>query len=434
VTNYRLTLATLLAGVLVFAGVSPAQASNPTLNFFISPPTVQNTFVTGAKVATFNTAPLGACPTTWVTDDATPVTIGTITTTTGGCVVKKADQFGGAALNADDQPFVGGAITNVNDQNYPGTRYVSIPRDKSVTLTLSRPETYLGFWWSAGDSNNKVELFSGGTRVGVFTTANLVTMLDGGKAGSEVTAINGDKYPSCRYFGNPIKQDRSNNCTGTNTPNEPFAYVHLIGQNGLAFDTLVFSEGRSGAFEFDNMAIARDIDPPPLSIVSFPPDLNAGEPDLTAQTCTAFSGNFVWTASNFSTSPAYTISPTTLPDGLVFNEATGNINGTPLAPATTSSYTVTATAGSQVASATVSLTVTDLGNTPCPDPPPPPSPSGNSNSSQQANEWAASNPHHPELARTGSTTAPVWAVVAVVGGLGLVTWARLATRRTHASD
>lgn len=161
----------------------PAQAANPTLNFYISPPTVQNTFVQGARVATFNDKTAGQpCPTNWQADDGTP--IGTITTT--GCTIRAADQFGGAVPGLSDQPFVGGGTPIP-----AGTNYVGIPSGKQVTLTLERDESYLGFWWSAGDENNKVELFSGGTtgtRVGVFTTASLKEMLKE----TTVTAIDGE--------------------------------------------------------------------------------------------------------------------------------------------------------------------------------------------------------------------------------------------------
>lgn len=348
-----------LALVLLSVSLSPlsAVASNPTLNFYISPPTVQNTYVAGAEVATFNSYSLGACPSAWASGNST--SIGTITTTE--CTISAAGSFGGATLNA------GGA--QLSRPSGSGTNYASVPSNKILTLTLDEPETYLGFWWSAGDSRNSVKLYSGGvtgTLVGTFTTATLVTMLNSG-VGS-VTAIDGTSYNSCEYFGNPVlTTSRCGNLSGT----EPFAYVHLIGSNGLSFDTLVFSQGSSGGFEFDNMAIARSVNSPDSSLISFPAELNAGNPSQSASTCSAFTSNFAWTASNFSGTPTYSISPT-LPAGLSLNTANGTVSGTPTAASAQTSYTVTAASGNQSASKSVTLGVTDAGNLPCPTPTPAP--------------------------------------------------------------
>lgn len=352
-------LLTALAVALVAMGLTPVtvEASNPTLNFYIAPPTVQNTYVSGAEVATFNSYSLGSCPTAWASDSST--SIGTITTT--GCTISAAGTYGGATLNAS------GAQLSRPSGN--GTNYASISSNKSLTLTLDEPETYLGFWWSAGDSSNSVKLYSGGTSgtlVGTFTTATLVTMLNGG-VGS-VTAINGTSYNSCEYFGNPVTTtSRCGNLSGT----EPFAYVHLIGSNGLSFDTLVFSQGNSGGFEFDNMAIARAVNSPDPTLISFPAELNAGNPSQTASTCSAFTSNFAWTASNFSGSPVYSITPA-LPVGLSLNTANGTVSGTPTAASVQTSYTVTAASGNQSATKSVTLSVTDAGNLPCPTPTPTP--------------------------------------------------------------
>ncbi|AXE53857.1 putative Ig domain-containing protein [Aurantimicrobium sp. MWH-Uga1] len=342
---------------LVLSPVS-ASASNPTLNFYISPPTVQNTYVAGAEIATFNSYTTGACPTAWTSDTST--SIGTITTT--GCSISGPNQYGGATTGA------GGAALSRPSGN--GTNYASVPSNKTVTLTLDQPESYLGFWWSAGDANNTVKLYSGGTSgtlVGTFTTASLVSLLNNG-VGS-ITAIDNTSYQSCEYFGNPVlTTSRCGNLTNT----EPFAYVHLIGANGLTFDTLVFSQGSSGGFEFDNMAIARNVNTPATSLISFPAELNAGNPSQVADTCTAFTSNFAWTASNFASSPSYAISPV-LPAGLSLNTATGSISGTASAASSQANYTITATAGAQSASDVISLSVTDAGNLPCPTASPTPS-------------------------------------------------------------
>jgi hypothetical protein len=157
-----LILAVMLAVAIPVTVTPPAHAANPTLNFFISPPTVQNTYVTGARIATFNDKTANtACPKEWKADDGT--LIGTVTATRADgtvvdppsineCKIRAPDKFGGAVTNANDQPY------QPTDPINPGTNYVGILSGKTVTLSLAQEETYLGFWWSAGDQNNKVSL------------------------------------------------------------------------------------------------------------------------------------------------------------------------------------------------------------------------------------------------------------------------------------
>lgn len=353
------------AGVVLFSALAlaliaaPSQAANPSLNFYISPPTVQNTYVSGAEVVTFDSYSTGACPTTWTS--STPTTIGTITT--NGCQIKTNDQYGGATSGATG--------SQVSRPSGSGTNYASLSSGKQVTLTLAQPENYLGFWWSAGDATNSIKLYSGGasgTLVGTFTTATLVTMLNSGVG--TVTAVDNTSYNSCDYFGNPVRTTTL--CGGSIGSNEPFAYVHLFGSNGLTFDTLVFSQGNSGGFEFDNVAIASGVSGPSNTLISFPPDLLAGNQSQTADTCTAFTSNYNWTTANFATDPSFSISPA-LPAGLSLNAANGVITGSATVAQGQTSYTVTATAGAQSATETVTLGVTDAGNLPCATPSPSPS-------------------------------------------------------------
>jgi hypothetical protein len=366
-----LILALMVAVAIPVTLTAPAQATNPTLNFYISPPTVQNTFVPNARVATFDNKNLGACPTQWQTDDGT--VIGTIVTT--GCSVAAANIFGGAVPDADDKPYTP-TSTDPNNPD-PGTRFVSIPSGKQTTLTLDQPESYLGFWWSAGDQNNRITLYSGGTsgtRVGIFQTSSLTNLLKD----PTVTAIDGKTYNSCQYYGNPRLVDRTEDCAGengspANNPNQPFAYIHLIGEGDLTFDTIVFAQMGGGGFELDNIAIERGVVTPPDALILFPPELNARTPDLAGTTCEQFPSSFGLIASNFAQTPTYSISPTTLPPGLTFDQATGTLSGTATSAFPRATYTLTASAQTtgltpvtQTASTTVSLEVTA-----CPPPPPP---------------------------------------------------------------
>ena len=372
-----LIAAIVLALTIPVTSNSPVHAANPTLNFYISPPTVQNTFVPGARVATFDAKPTGTCPAEWRTDPADPndstdlgTLIGTITKT--GCSISAFNKFGGAVPNATSAQY---AATNPPAD---GTNFVAIPSGKSVTLTLAQPETYLGFWWSAGDQNNRITLYSGGTsgtRVGIFQTSSLTSLLKD----PTVTAIDGATYKSCQYYGNPRLVDRTTNCAGeggspSNNPNQPFAYIHLIGEGGLTFDTIVFAQMGGGGFELDNIAIERNVVTPPDALILFPPELNARTPDQTATSCEPFTSAFGLIASNFSQAPTYSISPTTLPAGVTLNQASGEVSGTPTTTFPRTTYTVTATAGQQSASTSVTLEVTGLTSCPPPTPPPPPNP------------------------------------------------------------
>ena len=450
-----LIVALVIALAIPVSTSTPAYAANPTLNFYISPPTVQNTFVDNAAIVTFNGKKAGdPCPKEWISDSGgTPTTIGTITATKNDgtivdpptnseCQIRAPGKFGGAVPNADDKPFPPSTPTTTSFP-YTGTNFAGILSGKSVTLSLNEPQSYLGFWWSAGDRNNKITLFSGGpsgTQVGVFTTGTLKDLLGSSSSREkEVTAIDGagnaTKHFGCLYYGNPLKVDRRTLCSsesggGTNDPDQPFAYIHLIGEGGLTFDTIVFAQVGSGGFEFDNLAIATDVNSPDGVVTEFPAEINAGSPEQVANTCEAFSTTFALTASNFTTSPTYSIDPTTLPEGLTFNPATGGVSGTPTAGFTKTTYTLTATAGSQTPTETVSLEVNDLGNTPCPPPPDPPA-------SQSSNTRSSNSPgplHDtttgPQLAATGAPAWPMWAgVVSIVGG-ALIAWTTLARRHS----
>ena len=112
-----------------------------------------------------------------------------------------------------------------------------------VTLTLNGPESYFGMWWSAADANNTVQLYSGSTLEGTYTTSSIFSGLPGS------------------YYGNP------NNGGDTG---EPFAYVNFTGDPGTTITSVVFSNsGSTGTgFESDNFSVAGvGIVPEPSSIV-----------------------------------------------------------------------------------------------------------------------------------------------------------------------
>ncbi|MEZ6097082.1 MAG: PEP-CTERM sorting domain-containing protein [Pirellulaceae bacterium] len=108
----------------------------------------------------------------------------------------------------------------------------------SSTLTFVNSQRYFGFWWSAGDANNKLEFYNNGTKITEFTT-NYVTDHVAGQTA---------------YFGNP-----NANFLGQN-PNEPYAFLNFFADcenPNVVFDEIRFvNVGAFTGFESDNHTIA----------------------------------------------------------------------------------------------------------------------------------------------------------------------------------
>jgi hypothetical protein len=139
------------------------------------------------------------------------------TFSTGGTVVA-ANAFGGAF----------------------GTHYYAVGAQSgqtSATLTLTGPEHYFGMWWSAGDAQNQLSFYDGGTLLGSFNVANLL-------------ALN----LSPGYFGNP------NNGQDTG---EPFVYLDFTTTGSDAITKVVFNNSLATGFEMDNLSVlSQSITPP----------------------------------------------------------------------------------------------------------------------------------------------------------------------------
>jgi len=138
-----------------------------------------------------------------------------------------------------------------NDQygGYQQGNYLGVPSGSSATITLD-PGTsaqYFGFYFTAGDRYNQIQIYSGNTQLLSFTTASLIDMLPN-TAGSKVTAINGNTYNTVDYYGKPVTNEN-----GT----EPYAYLHFITSGGVTFDKIVLTQtSRTTAiFENDNHTI-----------------------------------------------------------------------------------------------------------------------------------------------------------------------------------
>lgn len=137
-----------------------------------------------------------------------------------------------------------------SDQYGSGTgNYVAIGAESHssgpVTLVLPKDQNYFGLAWDAGDAENTLSFYDEGTQVGYYSTSTIMGILQQ----ATVTALNGSKYNSSQYYGQPVThQDTA----------EPFAYINFIASGGAYFDEVVFGNSNTTAtgFESDNHAIA----------------------------------------------------------------------------------------------------------------------------------------------------------------------------------
>ncbi len=127
--------------------------------------------------------------------------------------VLNANQYGGAPTDA----FPKGSPYSVQGVGSPV---------KQTVLTLDKPSSYFGIYWSAGDMANKMSFFDGGKLVAEFTTANLMNMLPRD------------------YYGNPLNR-RLN-------PGEPYGFINFYADSSTKWDRIIFSNAGSSGFESDN--------------------------------------------------------------------------------------------------------------------------------------------------------------------------------------
>jgi len=190
-----------------------------TISVYLSAPSAQSTFVTGATTETW--------------DEATPGTYQTYAGAIGNYgvtgqdsfVIQAADQFGGA--NGSQYMTLGAQSGNASP----------------IQLVLTSPATYFGFLWSAEDANNGLSFYDGSTLVGRFSAATIRSLLQA----TTVTAVDGVTYQSSAYFGNPN--------TGQDA-GEPFAYVSFLDTGGDITRIVFDNSGSTGTgFENDNHSV-----------------------------------------------------------------------------------------------------------------------------------------------------------------------------------
>ena len=120
--------------------------------------------------------------------------------------VNSADVFGGAS-NSN--------YTFANDST-------------QTTLNFSIGVSYFGMWWSAGDSGNILDFYSGATKIFTFTSS----------------VLNG---LSASYYGNP----NTGGNRGGNS-DEKYAYINFFVQSGSQIDKVI---ARGSNFESDNWTL-----------------------------------------------------------------------------------------------------------------------------------------------------------------------------------
>ena len=228
--------ALLIAGVALISAPGALRAA--TIVAYVEAPTIQSSSVPGAVTETFDGFSTGRYTSSLATN------IGTYQATSSAVfAINSADQYGGSGGTGNY--FAVGAQSG---------------SEGPIVVNLKSQANYFGFWWPAGDGNNSITFMQNGVALASFTTSNILSLLPKA-AGATVTAINGTKYNTVDYYGNP------NANISPKDDGEPFAYVDVIA-NGLTFDQVSFSNATvDSGFESDNHSVANGITDPPAGDV-----------------------------------------------------------------------------------------------------------------------------------------------------------------------
>jgi len=137
-----------------------------------------------------------------------------------------------------------------------GNQYGEIILDLASSTTYK----YLGFWWSAGSSNNNICLLpeTGSTCIAQYNTEDLFA-----NASFNATGVN-NLWNERPHYGNPRGRNYSTgSCSGVSDTagqqgalydghcGEPFAFIHIFQDSG--FRRVKFSGDSGTGFEFDNV-------------------------------------------------------------------------------------------------------------------------------------------------------------------------------------
>jgi LruC domain-containing protein len=216
----------LAAFILVFSLETQAQEY---LRVYTSAPGMMVSNVTGGTLTTetfesFNVPPSDF---NWApSSTGYNSSVGTYFQTTGQSYIKDDDQYGA------------------------GTgQYMAIRTGAKVRLVFENPMEYFGFAWPAGDGQNNIKIYRDGEIIGTFATTDVIALLPKDQT-NFITAVNETtQYATFDYYGKPG--------TGQNS-GEPYAFLHFVATEGLAFDEIEFAMGAGGEFENDNHTLITD--------------------------------------------------------------------------------------------------------------------------------------------------------------------------------
>ncbi|UBB18760.1 Npun_F0296 family exosortase-dependent surface protein [Comamonas odontotermitis] len=170
--------------------------------------------------------------------------IGTYAVAPGGNTdVSRANQYGGAGT--DTALGRGGShFLNAGNAGSPA----------GVTITLTKPARYVGFWWSAGSNGNNVELLDEHDNVLTSMTTNDLMRFLNDPANTTMKALNGKTtYTRTQYNGNPFFGPPAN-------AGEPYVYLNYVLNDTTGFGTTVIRKIRfwGSGFELDNVAVREE--------------------------------------------------------------------------------------------------------------------------------------------------------------------------------
>ena len=211
---------TIILGVLIASSLAakPASADNNALTVTIEAPTIQTAqSKTDTYLVDFNdqSGTTGFIKTNGTGANATTYTYG------GNLTILNPDQWGGANK----------------------TKYITQSQNvSSFNVKVNKDQKYFGFWWSAGDSANKIIFKNKGNEVAIFQTKDLVGFINSRPVAEKTL-----------YYGNPNCPIAGVAPCGSNTGHkaEPFAYVNVY-FNDQVYDEIVIQTESSAKFESDN--------------------------------------------------------------------------------------------------------------------------------------------------------------------------------------
>ncbi|MCW3061840.1 MAG: hypothetical protein JWQ02_3661 [Capsulimonas sp.] len=165
---------------------------------------------------------------------------GVTSTTVGGTITETFNGYDAYSKDPLVSPigtYTSGGVVNPYDQ-YGGAgetgKYLAVGAQSGgldVTLTLAHRDAYFGMWFCAGDNQNELSFYDGGTLLGTMNTAVVLAKINENHA----------------YFGKPV--------TGQDS-GEPFAYLNFFGLSGTKFDKIVIHNDSFGTgFESDNHSV-----------------------------------------------------------------------------------------------------------------------------------------------------------------------------------